>query len=329
MRNWPPTAWVVTDGKAGMENQCLGLAEAMGVVPVVKRIRLRKLWRELSPYVTAFKNIALSRKGDALVAPWPDMVIGTGRMSVLPSLFIKKASHGKTFTVQIQNPAVPFQKFDQVILPVHDGVKAPNILSVTGGLHRVEPQMLAREGAKWAPVFAHLPRPYTAVLLGGNNSSYRLTPREVMEFGPRLAAIAKEQKTSLLITPSRRTPESCMALLRILLHDIPAFIWDGQGDNPYYGMLALADNFVVTCDSVNMVSEACATGKPVHVVKLPGYSPKFSAFHQSLLETNRIRWFEGRLENWSYEPLAEMPRVAALIKEAYLHSDEQVLREAV
>ncbi len=304
-----------------MENQCLGLAEAMGLTPVVKRIRLRKLWRELSPYLVVGKSMAVSRKGDPLAPPWPDMLIGTGRMSVLPSLYIKQASGGKTFTVQIQNPAIPLQEFDQVILPAHDNVKGSNVIQVIGGLHRVAPDMLKREGEKWAPMFANLPRPYTAVLLGGSNAAYKLTPREVMDFGPKLAALATEYKTSLLITPSRRTDESCMALLRMLLHDAPAYIWDGQGDNPYYGMLALADNFVVTCDSVNMVSEACATGKPVHVVKLPGTSPKFSAFHQSLLDTNRIRWFEGKLESWTYEPLQEVNRAAALIREAYEQSD--------
>jgi mitochondrial fission protein ELM1 len=66
-----------------------------------------------------------------------------------------------------------------------------------------------------------------------------------------------------------------------------------------------------------MISEACATGKPVHVVRLPGYSQKFSAFHQSLVDTGRIRWFEGQVENWNYKPLQEVSRVAGLIREAY------------
>ncbi len=328
MRPWPPTCWVVTDGKAGMENQCLGLAEAMGLKPVIKRVRLRKLWRELSPYLTAGKSVALSRKGDPIAPPWPDMVIGTGRMSVLPMLYIKRASGGKTFTVQIQNPAVPFSQFDQVILPAHDNIKAPNVISVVGGLHRVEPSLLAAEAQKWAPAFAHLKRPYTAVLLGGPNAAYRFTPREVMDFGPKLAALAKQQKTSLLITPSRRTGEANMALLRVLLHDVPAYIWNEQGDNPYYGMLALADNFIVTADSVNMISEVASTGKPVQVIKLPGFSPKFSAFHQSLIDSGRMRWFEGALERWNYPPLQEVTRVAALIRAAYEQSDTADERQA-
>ena len=45
------SCWVVTDGKAGTENQCLGVAEALGLEPVVKRISVRSPWRELGPFL--------------------------------------------------------------------------------------------------------------------------------------------------------------------------------------------------------------------------------------------------------------------------------------
>ena len=51
---------------------------------------------------------------------------------------------------------------------------------------------------------------------------------------------------------------------------MPHYLWDGEGENPYFGLLGLADFLVVTCDSVNMVSEAASTGKPVYVADLPG-----------------------------------------------------------
>ncbi len=319
-RPWPPVCWVVTDGKAGMENQCLGLAEAMGLSPVVKRVRLRKLWRELSPYLTLGKRFAFSRKGDGLSPPWPDLVIGTGRMSVLPVLYVKQASGGRCFTVQIQNPAIPFRHFDRIILPAHDNAAGGNAISVVGGLHRLRPDFLAEEGRKWASAFARLPRPLVAVLLGGSNAAYRLGPAEIMQLGPQLEGLAKEKGCGLLVTPSRRTGAGNMTLLRALLHDVPAWIWDGSGDNPFYAMLELADSFIVTCDSVNMLSEAASTGKPLHMVRLPGHAPKFAAFHESLVDASRARWFSGRLEHWNYEPLNEVARAADLVKQAYLAS---------
>ena len=106
---------------------------------------------------------------------------------------------------------------------------------------------------------------------------------------------------------------------------MPAFISDGGGDNPYFGMLAHADAFIVTCDSVNMITEACSTGKPVHVVQLPspgrrgtGERDKFARFQRSLEKSGRIRFYKGQLETWDYEPLREMERIANLIQQAYL-----------
>lgn len=300
-----------------MESQCLGLAEAMGLEPVVKRVRLRGLWRDLSPHLLFGMRTALSRKGDALDPPWPDIVIASGRQSVLPSLYIRKMTGGKSFHVQIQNPAISLGHFDCVVVPAHDGLQGPNVISVDGALHRVTPDLLKKEAEKWAPRFSHLPRPYVAVLLGGNNASYRLDPRFVMEWAPQLAAMAENEKASLLVTPSRRTSGAVSALLSTLLHNTHHYFWDGKGDNPYYGMLGLADAVVVTCDSVNMISESCSTGRPVHVVKLPGHSDKFASFHQAMLKAGRIRFFGGALEHWQPAPFNEMQRVAQMVEAAY------------
>src|ERR1700722_6063856 len=104
------SCWVVTDGKAGMENQCLGLAEALGVAPTVKRVKLRSPWRELSPFLRLGLGWAHSREGDAVAPPWPDLLIATGRHSVPASLYVRRASRAGggrgTLTVQLQNPVI-------------------------------------------------------------------------------------------------------------------------------------------------------------------------------------------------------------------------------
>src|SRR3974390_716496 len=86
--SWPrpiPTCWCLTDGRPGMENQAVGLAEALGLSPVVKRVFLKTPWRVLSPHIMAFKRHAVSKRGDQIVPPWPDILIATGRPSILPS----------------------------------------------------------------------------------------------------------------------------------------------------------------------------------------------------------------------------------------------------
>lgn len=306
-----------------MESQCLGLAEAMNLQPTVKRVRLRGLWRGLSPYLMLGASLAISKKGGPIAPPWPDMVIATGRQSILPALHIKKMSGGKSFLVQIQNPALYHDQFDVIIVPEHDGLKGENVIAPLGAMHRVVPEKLVNEAAKWAPKFAHLPRPYVAVLLGGSNGTYRLDPAVMMELGPRLAALSKSQQVSLLVTPSRRTGEVNRVLLSNLLHDCNAFVWDEKGDNPYYGMLGLADSIIVTNDSINMISEACSTGKPVYMASLPGHSEKFASFHHAMRQTNRIRPLGETLERWEYEPLNEMQRVAHAVLGRFNRSAEK------
>ncbi|HET8729456.1 MAG TPA: ELM1/GtrOC1 family putative glycosyltransferase, partial [Alphaproteobacteria bacterium] len=109
------TSWVISDGKPGMENQCLGLAEAMGLTPVVKRVVLRPLWRHLSPYLRLGLRHAAGPEGDPITPPWPDLVIASGRQSVAPALAVKRASKGRTFLVQIQAPGIDPRHFDLVV----------------------------------------------------------------------------------------------------------------------------------------------------------------------------------------------------------------------
>lgn len=308
------SCWVVTDGKIGMENQCVGLAEALGVTPVVKRIRLRSPWRQLTPYLRLGKRYAFSSKGDPIVAPWPDLLITTGRLSIPAALRIRNASRRRTFCVHIQDPVLDPGRFDLVVVPRHDAMTGANVMTTRGALHRVSPSMLAAEAEKFRAQFAHLPRPWIAVLIGGANAVYQFGPREMIPLSVQLAELAKDMSASLLVTPSRRTGAANMTILQAGLHDLPHIIWDGTGANPYYGMLALADYVLVTCDSVNMVSEACSTGKPVFVIDLPGGSEKFNRFHQSIRDDVLARAFTGKLEQWHYQPLGDMALVAARVK---------------
>jgi mitochondrial fission protein ELM1 len=305
----------VSDGEPGKENQSVGLAEAMGFVPVVKRFCLGKTWRELALRLNWNPRPALVRQG--IEPPWPDVLVGTGRTSVVASLYVKHASGGRTFTVQIQKPPVPSQRFDHVIVPEHDRLLGDNVITMTGGLHRLSPERMKSETAKWIPCFAHLPHPWVAVLIGGTNAFYRLGPREIADLCTRIAGLAREQTAGLLITASRRTGAGNVERLRTFFRNCPAVLWCGNGENPYYGMLGAADSFIVTCDSINMISEACATGKPVQMIALPGRSRKFDAFHQSLIASGRLRMFDGRLEHWQYEPLRERERVATFVRRSF------------
>lgn len=306
----PLTCWVVSDGKPGMENQCLGLAEALGLTPVVKRVSLRTPWRQLSPYLRIGNRFAAGPEGDAIRPPWPDLLIASGRQSIAPSLAARRLSRGRTFTVQIQGPQISPRHFDLVVVPRHDKLRGDNVLVTRGSLHRVTPAVLADAAARFAPRLAHLPHPRIAVLIGGSNGVYRLTPAIMGEVAEKLAKLTRSHGAGLMVTPSRRTGADNEAILRARLSGLPAEVWDGTGENPYFGYLGLADAVVVTCDSVSMTSEACSTGKPVYVIELDGGSPKFRAFHDGLYKDGITRRFDGTLDPWDHPLLNDTQGVA-------------------
>jgi len=309
-----PPCWVLSDGKAGTEVQSIGLAEALGLEPEVKRLKIKAPWRWLPPPLWPAPLRSLDADGAVLAPPWPEILIAGGRLTAAPAAAIRRAARGGTFAVQIQDSKIDPRRFDLVVTPEHDRLRGANVLTTRGALHRVTPARLAAAAARLAPRLSGLPRPLVAVLIGGANRAYRLTPALVARLTADLTALARDQGASLLVTVSRRTGAEQEADLRAGLAGVAAEFWDGNGENPYLGYLGLADALVVTGDSVTMISEAAATGKPVHVVELPGGTAKFRRFHAGMGAAGITRPFAGRLESWDYPPLEETARAAAEIR---------------
>lgn len=309
----PPTVWVLHDGKAGMANQVIGLAEALEWPFIEKRLVIRPPWRFLTPEMWFFPMGAIDSSGDCLAPPWPDLVLGCGRNTVALARAIKRRSGGRSFWAQIQDPRFARGEADLVVAPAHDPAPGANVFRTLGAVHRVTPAKLAAAAQQFAPLFAALPRPLVAVLIGGDNGVYRLTQTCFVVLCDQLAALAR-QGFGLAITPSRRTEPARIALLHEKLKDACAYIWDGSGDNPYFGMLGTADAVIVTADSVSMVSEAAATGKPVYIAPLEGGSAKFTRFHDAMREAGITRPFTGAIEAWRYAALDDTSRAAAEIR---------------
>ncbi len=308
--NGRPSCWVVSDGRAGNENQCLGLARALGLVAEVKRIRPRAPWRWLAPGLWLGALRALDPAGDLLTPPWPEVLIATGRISVAPAAALRRASRGATFAIQIQNPTIDPGRFDVVVAPAHDRLSGPKVIVTLGAMHGVDQARLDQAAVRFGPRLAHLPKPRIAVLIGGDSKVYRMPPQATRRLAERLARLARQEGVGLMVTTSRRTGAENQEILRRALEGLAVDLWDGAGENPYYGYLALAEGILVTADSINMISEAAATGKPVQVIDLEGGSARQGRFHDALREAGITRPFDGRLEHWSYPPFNEPQRVA-------------------
>ena len=308
------TCWVVTDGSAGMEIQCVGLAEAMGLDFTVKRIATGKPWKWLPPALWLNPLSRLKKSGDLLTPPWPDILITCGRQSIPLSLTIKKANGDKTFTVHIQTPNCSAEKFDLVIVPEHDKLRGHNVLVCQGALGRITPERLKAAGEQFQPSVEGLSPPLVTVLVGGSNGCYDVTPDVMRDLTAQLKSLHEETHCSFLVTTSRRTGAENEQILKVALDGLPHRLWTGDGENPYFGYLALADALIVTGDSVNMVCEACSMGKPVYVYELPGGNRKFNYFHQRMRDQGYTRPFGGKLEHWTSKPLLETQKIAAQVR---------------
>jgi uncharacterized protein len=308
-----PVAWVLHDGKAGMRSQALGLAEATGFDLVEKPLEIRAPWSVLPPQLWLLAGRALSRRAAQLLPPWPDLVIGCGRNTVVSALTIRQMSGGRSLIAQVQDPHLRRARFDLLVVPEHDRLRGPRVIVSRGAVHRVTSTRLAAAGQRF-PALATMPRPILAVLLGGSNKAYRLKLDRLRQIGDEIAAVLRDSGGSALVTPSRRTGKNGLKLVQDRLVGLPAAVWDWIGDNPYFAYLALADAFLVTADSVSMISEAAATGKPVHILELEGGNAKFDRFHQLMRQAGITRPFRGRIEAWSYPIPDDTARAGAALR---------------
>lgn len=317
-------AWVVTDGRIGNETQALGLAEATArLLPLkiaVKRITVAPPWPSLPHELWGDPFARLSPSGALLRPPFPDLWFACGKLSAPLTLAVKKR-HPETFTVQAQRPRVAIDAIDLLVPPLHDRAAGKNAFPILGSPTRVTRARLDTDAAALGPELASLPHPRVAVLIGGRNRAYRPSERWRNELAQSLRALA-DFGAGLMITGSQRTDAATLAAVSAALAGSPHFFWNGAGvaglANPYFGILGLADHVIVTGDSVNMATEAAATGKPVHVIALERArfsltDRKFARFHRMLREKGVSRAFSGTLEEWSYAPLDETARAAAEI----------------
>ena len=305
-----------------MANQALGLAEATGFPFIEKHLGIRFPWAYLPPQLWFLPFRAAGGTGARLQPPWPDLVIACDRNAAMPALAIRRAGGGRTVAAQIQNPGIGRAEFDLLVVPEHDRVRGARVIVTLGAVHRVTQARLAAERHRF-PALAAMPRSILSVLIGGTNGAYRLTLRRVGEIAEALAGILRRGGGSMLITPSRRTGPTALALQRERFEGLSTAIWDGSGENPYFAYLVLADAALVSADSISMISEAAATGKPVHILDLDGGNAKFARFHEAMRAAGITRPFSGRIESWSYSAPDDTARAGAALRALVLGRRKQ------
>jgi hypothetical protein len=273
-----PRVWVLTDDRGGNTTQSAGLAEALGWPYQRKALHPGPLSALHNRFLGASRAGIVSARSAPLEPPWPDLVIAAGRRTAPVALWIREQSRGRTRLVQLgRKGGDAADRFDLVVTPSYCRLfPHPRRAETCAPLHSVTPARLAEEGRRWRARLAPYPRPWIAVLVGGSSGQYRIDAAQARRLAADVVRRARVLGGSVLATTSRRTGRAATDAFCAELgrggprHDGGVFVHraDDPGENPYLGLLALADEIVVTGDSESMLAEAAATGKPILIYPL-------------------------------------------------------------
>ena len=274
--------WILLSYRAGMNSQILGLAEALDRPYELKRLSYRSGsagW--LPAYLCRVSLAGLDLAASSpLEPPWPDLLVTAGRRHEPVCRWIRERSKGRTRLVFLGRTWAASERFDLVVTTPQYRLEAgPHVLENPTTLHRVTDRRLTRAAERWRSRLGTLPRPRIAVLAGGTSGPYPFGPIAARRLARQAAEMASAEGGSLMVTTSARTSPLAAEALESALTDSAFFYRYAPDDtnnsspvplegNPYFGLLALADGVIVTGDSICMLSEAVATGKPVFIFDL-------------------------------------------------------------
>jgi uncharacterized protein len=262
-----PIVWLLMGDRAGDNSQVLGLGEALGWRLVEKRFVYTPYEKVVNlPLGGHLLGVDRSRS-DPIEAPWPDVVISAGRKNEPIARHIRNVADKPVRLVHVGRPWAKLAIWDLVVTtPQYRLPNDPNVLHNETPLHRVTRERLDEAAEKWRDRVAHLPRPLIAILAGGNSGPYPFDRASGERLAEQADALAQELGGSFLITTSARTlPETTEALFTRIKSPAILYRWSPDDpDNPFFAFLGLADRVIVTADSVSMMTEACATGRPVY-----------------------------------------------------------------
>jgi mitochondrial fission protein ELM1 len=268
----PPRIWLLMGHRAGDNSQVHALGEALGWPFEIKRFVYRRT--ELLTNLLLGPTLAgvVKDRSSTLEPPWPDLILTAGRRNEPICLWIQKQARGqKVRLVHVGRTWAKIERFDLIVTtPQYRLPERPNVLHNTTPLHRITAARLAAEAAAWRPRFDHLPGPHVAVVIGGNSGPFTFDAAAGARLAHQASDLAESLGGSLLVTTSARSPAASVAAFERELR-VPAHIYRWSRDaaeNPYFALLGLAHSIVVTGDSMSMLTEACATAKPVYIFDL-------------------------------------------------------------
>lgn len=282
----PFTLWLlVENGLTGTENQLLAVAERLQTLIPGLATQRKPIERGSWFFPRSDPSWHWEYEKDK-----PDLVLAAGNQALFPALSMKRRGAKVAF---VQDPRAFRSQFDVIYAPRHDPAKGGNVVSTDG--------TITRQGRCSGPG-----DPDTVFFIVGGSrkgAPIRLDPRAL----PWLV----QQKT-VLITFSRRTPDDVKTHVKAALPHAVFYDPASGGANPYREWLCRASTILVTDDSTAMISDACSTGRGVHIVPFIAPKGRLALFHAHLLSIGAAKRFDGATGEFAPDTvLNDADRVAA------------------
>ena len=302
-------ALLLTQGMHGMVSQVEGLAKALKLSFKHQKIKLKPLWNFIPPKLTPISENLLTEK---FVCD-SKIIISCGRKSVISSIALKKRFGKEIFNIHIQDPKVSFEHFDLIVSPEHDRIKGDNVINTKGAIHYLTKKEIL-DHSKYLKLEKEK-KQIVAFIIGGPNKIYNFSEEQIHYTFNKVKTLFTPDKFKIIIVPSYRTPESIIKKA-FNTFNFNHYVIKTVDKNAYLSSLALADYVVVTCDSTSMISEAAVTGKPVYIamMKSKKINKRFKDFYNQFKNLGIARELNDSIDNWSYDKLDEVNRIAPIIK---------------
>jgi len=260
--------WILSGGRLGDLRLMESVASELGLPFSVKTVEFRKgsnILRSFFPH-----RMLRKPEQNPFLAETPHIVLTAE--SPTSALAAAEKQRGKNFIlVSLSRPRRNLERFDLIISPPQYPLPSlPNLRRIDVSPHILPPLDDAGRALEKSHRISDLRRPLTAVLVGGTSRPEILD----IDAAKGLCAAIKARieckgGSCIVITSPRTAPE----VVDVLAANIPAgsllLKWQKNVPSHFHGVLAVADDFIVTTDSVSMTVEAMLTGKPVQLYRLP------------------------------------------------------------
>ena len=282
---------VLTDGKAGHENQSKAFARALGCDFQLVPVKFKSPIHKALSYLFDWMGIRTVSLLDGLDHPSAQpTIIGTGSGTFYAAKALARTTPGAKCGVVLYPRGYSISSFDCVLAPSFDNpAKLPNVIEIPANLVANDAAFYEKGVAAFRERYSGQTDNLVGVIVGGPNKCSTMTVDWMKaQLDDIFAANAGAQ---LCVTTSRRTPPAVEALV----DSYPwayKLIYSKDHFNPSPAFVQLAKRLYVTAESTGMLSEACTFGT-AEVIALDNLNPGPHKFRRFLENLRRDGYVDG------------------------------------